>query len=148
MQLQGKHGGLMSSLSRKRAIVNQLYNSIVRHIKSKSSGVEGSFEEGKSCQETIAKKIGRSPKAGQSALIELGISSGLSLVFALLQQNWSGANQLQGTKPVVLCNQVWPLVPQFFPVCFLEKNILTSIERISFSFVHCIDFFRPVPDPW
>ena len=95
----------MSSLSKKRAIVNQLYNSIVRHMKSKSS-VEGSTE-GKSCQETIAKKIERSPKAGQSALIELGISSGLSLVFALLQQNWSGANQLQGTKPVVLCNQVW-----------------------------------------
>ena len=46
--------------------------------------------------------------AGQSALIELGVTSGLSLVFALLQQNWSSQqNQGNGTgRPILLCNQV------------------------------------------
>ena len=46
--------------------------------------------------------------AGQSALIELGVTSGLSLVFALLQQNWS-SQQNQGNetgRPILLCNQV------------------------------------------
>ena len=63
---------------------------------------------------------------GQSALIELGVTSGLSLVFALLQQNWSN-QQPEGVKskkqPVLLCNQVLQTA----------LEVLVNLEPLSLS---------------
>ena len=46
----------------------------------------------------------RDNRVGTQALVELGLTTGLSLVFALLRQNWQQSQQNPGSA--ILCNEV------------------------------------------
>ena len=97
-ELQQKSGGFASILAKKRAVLNH----VLQLIKSQAESQQrSSTDDGR--QESDSGVTNRC-YAEKNALVELGVTTGLSLVFALLKQNWE-QNSAQ-TQSAPICNQV------------------------------------------
>ncbi|CAG9815842.1 unnamed protein product [Phaedon cochleariae] len=126
-------------LKQRLLILKRIYHALIKkyHDKDKSE----CFPCEPSTSSTSLPLVSREVTLGSEALLEVGVKTGLSFLFSLLQQNW----QVSGILGIPsLCNSVLEttvdLIQKLPPLCLSNDSQLTNLGTSSLEQV--CDFLR------
>ncbi|CAG9853588.1 unnamed protein product [Phyllotreta striolata] len=113
-------------LKQRLLLLKRIFYALLMKYHDKEKGDSGSCEPGVST--TVVPLKPREIVSGSQALLEVGVKTGLSLLFSLLKQNW----QVSGILGIpCLCNSVLEtavdLIEKLPPLCLSNDSQLTNL---------------------
>ncbi|PVD19395.1 hypothetical protein C0Q70_19883 [Pomacea canaliculata] len=133
-------------LRRRQLVLQRIYHAVSHKFHNRPESTQIGTEAKSQVVGASNEKSGASVISGSDALIELGVKTGLSLLFSLFRQNWLLARQ---TGQMSLCNEVLQtaisIVSSLPPLSLANEARLTSLGTDSLNEV--TSFLRSAASP-
>lgn len=129
------------TLKKRLVVLQRIYHAVSSKYHDRRLVLAGDALSAGSADRKILPDSGKTSSmkalAGNDALIEMGVKTGLSLMFSLLKQNWSLAAHIPGE--LSLCNDVLKtaieVIQSLPPLSLANENRLTSLGIDSLNSV-------------
>nr|KAG5688183.1 hypothetical protein BaRGS_021374 [Batillaria attramentaria] len=133
-------------LRKRQLVLQRIYHAVSQKFHTRQEVSQKAVDAQPNSLASSREKAGVLAVSGSDALIELGVKTGLSLLFSLFRQNWQLSRQ---TGQLSFCNEVLQtaisIVSSLPPLSLANENRLTSLGTDSLNQV--TQFLRSAASP-